>query len=300
MMNFKITLGFLCFFTFLSLHAQNYKPMLDQWNEWHLISCYNGCLTDVYFTDGDTLVGGKNYKILDGFHYISRSFLIREEVENQKVYFTTTVPGFTDEYLLYDFSLTVGDSIDMKNPISPFEHHAGYYQVDSILRKPLVDGNLYRHYYLSPTPSNTVSTNKAAWIEGMGSLSMINAPSGNPDYFSAGRIGCFFKENELFFSAIDSVYVNDCIPIILETETFSPEDDWVIYSNQSSSVVTLGRAKEVERVEIFDISGRKIAIRQKSGNDEIFMDFSSQSAGTYFIIAHSSSKKRTFRVVIQN
>lgn len=274
--------------------------MLDQWNEWHLVTCYSRCLTDVYYTDGDTLVNGKNYKILDGFHYISRSFLIREEVENQKVFFTTTIPGYTDEYLLYDFSLSVGDSIDIKNPISPFEHHAGYYKVDSIIRRPLIDGNLYRHYYLSPTPSNTVSSNQAEWIEGMGSLSMINAPGGDPDYFSAGRIGCFFKESELFFSAIDSIYVNDCIPVILETESFSPENNWIIFSNSNTSVFTLGRAGDVKEVEIFDISGRKISAIKNSGSSEIVMDLSSKSGGIYFIIASSLSAKRVFRVVVHN
>lgn len=274
--------------------------MLDQWNEWHLISCYNRCLTDIYYTDGDTLVDGKNYKILDGFHYISRSFLIREDVENQKVYLKTTVPGYTDEYLLYDFSLSVGDSIDMKNPISPFEHHAGFYQVDSIIPKPLVDGNTYRHYYLSPTLSNTTSTNKAEWIEGMGSLSMINAPSGNPDYFSAGRVGCFFKESKLFFSAIDSVYVNECEPVILETKRFSPEDEWIIYANQATSTVILERASEVKRVEVFDILGRKIFDFRNPGNRTIFMDFSTKASGTYFVLAYSSYTKRTFRVLIQN
>ena len=59
------------------LHGQDYKPLLDNTNEWHVTNCYFGCLTDVYFTDGDTLVEGNNYKVLDGFHYISRSFLLR-------------------------------------------------------------------------------------------------------------------------------------------------------------------------------------------------------------------------------
>jgi len=68
------------------VNAQNYKPLLDDTNEWNFTNCYFGCLTDIYYTDGDTLVAGNNFKILDGYHYISRDFLIREELSNQRAY----------------------------------------------------------------------------------------------------------------------------------------------------------------------------------------------------------------------
>lgn len=280
--------------------AQTYKPLLDTWNEWHLVSCYNGCLTDVYYTDGDTIVNGKNYKILDGYHYISRSFLIREEAENEKVYFTTTVPGYNDEYLLYDFSLNAGDSIDIKNPISPFPFHAGYYRIDSIIPETLVDGNSYRHYYLSPTPSNTVSTTPAEWIEGMGSLSMINAPGGFPDYYGAGKVGCFFKNAELFYSAVDTIHVESCDPVRLNTKNFSPLEDVAVFTDFSKSLVTLSNTENINEVEIFNIQGKKIKSIGNNKEKSVLIDFSSQNAGIYFLLVHSVYGKKTFRVVIGN
>ena len=45
--------------------------MLDNDAEWQLTSCYYGCNTDAYFTDGDTSYNGYNYTVLNGFHYIS-------------------------------------------------------------------------------------------------------------------------------------------------------------------------------------------------------------------------------------
>ena len=30
--------------------------MLDNINEWHFTTCFSGCLTDAYYTDGDTIV----------------------------------------------------------------------------------------------------------------------------------------------------------------------------------------------------------------------------------------------------
>ena len=52
-------------------YSQNYQQMLNAHSEWNLTSCNNGCITDVYYTDGDTSFNNYNYKILIGFHYIS-------------------------------------------------------------------------------------------------------------------------------------------------------------------------------------------------------------------------------------
>ena len=83
-------------------NSQNYTPLLNTFNEWQFTTCYTGCLTDIYYTDGDTTVNGKTYKILDGFHYISRTFLIREDVPNKKVYLLLDNPGgHAFENLLY-------------------------------------------------------------------------------------------------------------------------------------------------------------------------------------------------------
>lgn len=134
---------------FVPCIAQDYKPLLDDYNEWQVTHCYYGCLTDAYYTDGDTIVDGMNYKILDGYHFISRTFLLREELVAKTVYLKFLQASGNEEYLLYDFSLNVGDSIETKNPISPFPTNGGYYKVDSIISSPLVDGNHYRHFYLS-------------------------------------------------------------------------------------------------------------------------------------------------------
>ena len=65
-------------------YSQNYQQMLNTHSEWHLTSCNNGCITDVYYTDGDTSFNNYNYKILNGFHYISKTFWIREIYKNKK------------------------------------------------------------------------------------------------------------------------------------------------------------------------------------------------------------------------
>lgn len=279
-------------------YAQEYKPLLGDWNEWQLTTCYYGCITDGYHTNGDTIVNGKTYKVLDGFHYISRSFLLREEVENQKVFLKLDIPGYPEEYLLYDFSLQVGDSIDIKNPISPFEFDAGYYQVDSIVRRPLADGNRYRHYYLSPTPSNTISTTPAEWVEGVGSLSMINAPGGEPDLFGGGRLSCFFKNGQLFYSDIEATGLESCEPEILNIPNNKVTDKALVINNTPHSVLLI-TSSIPSKIEVFDLSGRKLESKSDLNTKRTPIDFSGKAAGIYLIVVHTiNSEKQVFRVAL--
>ncbi|MEZ4817881.1 MAG: hypothetical protein R2776_07935, partial [Flavobacteriaceae bacterium] len=127
--------------------SQEYVPLLDQVNEWHFTNCYFGCLTDIYFTDGDTIVDNKTHKILDGYHYISRTFLLREDIPAKQIFLTKVNETANEEYLLYDFSLTEGDIFAMNNPITPFPEDGGDFVLDSIRYRTLVDGNDYRHFY---------------------------------------------------------------------------------------------------------------------------------------------------------
>jgi len=191
--------------------SQDYKPLLKDYNEWKLKTCYQGdCSYDVYFTDSDTLFGGYNYKVLDGFHFISRTFLLREDVDTRKVYLTKINPNKSITYLLYDFSLALGDSFLMVNPISPINENGGFFYLDSIEYQ--IEGtDSLKYFYFSPTLTNSFSVNNAIWIEGVGSLSLINTPSGDSENLEIGRLVCFFSKNELKFQEdfLVSYCVND-------------------------------------------------------------------------------------------
>ena len=279
--------------------AQEYRPLLDNFNEWHLTTCNNGCLTDVYYTDGDTIVDGKTYKILDGYHFISRSFLLREEIDSRKVYLSFSDRDRITEFLLYDFSLNVGDSIDIKNPISPFPTDGGFYRVDSIVNKQLVDENEYRHFYLSPTPSNSTSNTPAKWIEGVGSLSLINAPGGYPDINAVGHLSCFFKNANLFYSNLDSI--SACEPLILSNDMgYDALENVTLNTLIKNGNCEIINAQNIRRVEIFDLNGRRVNVTKTTGEDRVNLDLSNFSAGIYFLVAHSSKfEKKVFKLLVK-
>ncbi|WP_339611633.1 T9SS type A sorting domain-containing protein [uncultured Planktosalinus sp.] len=285
-------------FSAVTVSSQNYTPLLNDVNEWQFTSCFFGCTTDVYFTDGDTIVNTKTYKVLDGYHYINRNLLLRENISEKKVYITILEPQFTEDLLLYDFSMEVGDTIEMLNPVTPFPNNGGYYILDSILNLPLVDGNEYRHFYFSPTPSNTISNTNAIWVEGMGSLSMINAPGGKPDINGVGKVSCFFKNAELFYSDLDSI--DACEPF-LNMDSFLRNELKIqlIYENQKNHF-TLTYAKKVSNLTLFDLSGKEIQSLSTRNQNTIHLDLSAFKPGLYILKAVTNDyKQQTFKVLLQ-
>ena len=202
---------FICIIFFLIIFqktfSQTYNEMLSNDIEWQVTSCYNGCITDIYFIDDDTIYNGYNYSILNGYHFISKTFWLRENIQNQKIYMSFLQNNIRKEVLLYDFNLQKGDSINISNPMSPFITNPGYYVVDSLVWLQLQDGLYYEVFYLSSLSLNI--NESAIWIEGIGSLSLINAPGGTPNVNGAGKLSCYFNSGNLVYSQLDSI--KNCI-----------------------------------------------------------------------------------------
>jgi len=179
--------------------------MLDSYKEWHLTVCNNGgCITDIYNINNDTIYNNISYKVLDGYHYISGGFWLREDVNNEKIFMSYEYNNQRRECLLYDFSLEEGDTFEITNPIAPFALFPGDFVVDSIITKLLLDGQNYKFYYLSSL--NSSINELPVWIQGIGSLSMINAPGGGPNINTSGQLSCFYSNGNLIYSGLDSIY----------------------------------------------------------------------------------------------
>lgn len=250
----------ICFVNSNSIYAQTYEAMLGELNEWQVTACFGGCNTSTYFTDGDTVVGGLDYKILDGYHYISRTFLLREDLQERQVFLMKINPTKTDEWLMYDFSLQVGDSIELFNPVSPYPLIAGYYELDSIVSRPLEDLQLYRHFYLSPTSSNTLSDEYPIWVESVGSLSLINGPASTPDFNGGGQLSCYFKNGESRYLNMDSI--QSCSQEhFLGLEEFSNELNFQLFPNPSSKSFVISTAeKGFKHLQISNLKGEVVSI----------------------------------------
>lgn len=262
------------------LQAQPYKPLLDDFNEWHFTTCFSGCNTSVYFTDGDTLMGGKTWKILDGYHYISRSFLLYEDVANRQVTLAKINPTKTDEFLLYDFSKNEGDTMELFNPNSPFVPHPGFFKLDSIRLRPLEDGQSYRHFYWSPTVSNTTSVAHPVWVEGAGSLSLINGAGAQADFNGAGELSCFFKNSIPYYVNLDSITA--CEPVhVLGLQALTEVADWKVYPNPLTRELQVSNQPEGQAYRIYTAQGLLLREGKVSSNGIIPVEW--LSAGHYLL-----------------
>lgn len=237
--------------------SQTYEPMLGQLNEWHVTACFGGCNTSTYYTDGDTIVGGLDYKILDGYHYSSRTFLLREDIAEKQVFLVKISPTKIDEFLMYDFSLQVGDSIELFNPVSPYPLIAGFYKLDSIVSKPLEDLQLYRHFYLSPVASNTDSNEFPIWIESVGSLSLINGPASTPDFNGGGQLSCYFKDGESRYLNMDSIQTCDQAHF-LSLDYVQEDTQFNLFPNPSINSFKIITNDHFNYVQVFNLNGENV------------------------------------------
>ncbi|WP_396150966.1 T9SS type A sorting domain-containing protein [Flavobacterium sp.] len=292
---FYIGLFLNCF----TLLGQTYIPLLDTQNEWHFTTCYEGCITDIYYTNGDTLVNNKSHKILDGYHYISRTFLLYEDIAEKKVSLTRISPNRIDEYLLYDFGLEEGDTFEMKNPITPFPEEGGLFVLDSIRNVEIWSVTTRKHFYFSPHETNQISTQNAIWVEGVGSLSIINAPGGHPDINNVGLLNCFFKNGELFYSNL-TPEVTVCEPTILSLSEDKELEIIVYYPENDKSVCYLKNTENVTKIDLLDLKGRKLVSYQNSNQNEIQFDLSSFSNGIYSLKLYSYEGEKQIKIMVSH
>lgn len=264
-----------------ALLAQDYKQMLDTENEWHFTTCFFGCNDDVYFTDGDTTWNNTDYKILDGYHYISRTFWLREDEIERHIYLSVKEPGKARaEVLLYDFSLQVGDSIDLKNPISPFPTDIGYFKIDSIIEKPIFTGENRRHFYLSPCVT-AEAVEYPVWIEGLGSLSLINAPGGTPDVNDVGKLSCFFKNGLLSYTQPDSTDI--CIAEHVVSVQEKSENLTTLYPTITADEITIRSSLFLSRIKLYALDGKCVAEFELDSDHENTISIYNQKSGIYIL-----------------
>ncbi|WP_338376012.1 T9SS type A sorting domain-containing protein [uncultured Flavobacterium sp.] len=290
----NLSLLFLIIFNYS--FSQTYTPLLDQTNQWHFTSCNFGCITDVYYTDGDTLVNGVSHKILDGFHYISRTFLLKEDVVAKKVYLTKINTNSISEYLLYDFSLNEGDTFNMVNPISPFPQNGGSFILDSIRMKPLLNNVNYKHFYFSPTATNTISSANVVWVEGMGSKSLINAPAGEVNINGAGQLSCFFKNSNLVYSQLDSI---SACNFVLKKETFN-NVEIKLFKKDFKNQFILSNSSSINKIELYSLKGDKLNLIIDKNDNSIIFSLENYPKGLYFITAFDDfNRKKTFKILVE-
>lgn len=79
--------------------------------------------------------------------------------------------------------------------------------------------------------------------------------------------------------------------------TNNETQELLIYPNPVSDYLTVRNVKNIEILNILDISGRTIFTKQLSGKENIIIDVSEFRTGTYFMVAEADNEVFTTQVV---
>lgn len=272
-----------------TIHSQAYTPMLSTYAEWHVTTCYFGCMTDKYYTTGDTVINSFHYKFLDLYHY-NRNFVIREDTNTRKIYMRLLFePVPAKEYLLYDFSLQVNDTTSIQNPGSPFPKYAGSFVVDSIKLKPLLNKS-YRHFYLHSLDTISSITKTTIWIESIGSLCLINTPGAPPQINGVGQLSCFFNNGINEYQQPDSIA--DCVTIYpMGIKEINENINYIVSQNfDTKNISIISKNNDISIIQIFDINGKLLFYKENSDSNHFDINIESFSKGLLLLKIENKKK----------
>lgn len=285
-----------------------FMPVYEQWD-------YN------YFIEGDTVLSGQTYnKIFRtgtyAYYTVSMPYMIHtltmgpymthnnsyiggiREDGMKKIYFYPESASVSSEQLLYDFNLSVGDTLPVAYNNTSFVLGENYVSsIDSVL----IGTNYHKRFNISiPTNSNYVSI-----IEGVGStfglLEMLV-----PVFESASRLNCFTRAGTLLYK--DSTAINpqvytiaNCsLPSLVGINEHLNKGEVTIFPNPSTGSINIKTSfSEKITIEIFDVLGKSVYRSERSAF-EFTIDLSTQPKGVYFLKAKSGNKiSSTNKIVLQ-
>ena len=246
---------------------------------------------DIHFTvssteslSGDTLIKGKSYMEFSG-----GNIGIREN--NQKVYAILNNTEQPDEFLLYDFSVHVGDTIHSTAIHGTLSRLPVVTRIDTIT---LRNGEKRKKIYI----------NEDIWIEGIGSLygffkpykETLTCDCGGLDLISFTRNDSLIYHNTALCSSLwFCTNPVDANPVVHEdnlnvTVSPNPVINFVkidfTYSN-----------KKCVRVEIMNFQGQIIKSELYTGGKEMTIDLSSYRAGIYFVMIRYTDATELHKII---
>jgi hypothetical protein len=252
--------------------------------------------TEFDFLDGDSVFNKKNYKKVFSYRdelHLDRFFvgLIREE--NKKTYFApyeVSLETLFEESVLYDFSLEKGDT---------FEYVTGfgdYIEITTlcILESDSVLVNNEHKKRLIIAPQSNHEWVIDTIIENVGSLHGLLYPLCYMCTGSFHELLCFTQNNELLYQnpKRSKCYYDD--PNELTSLQTIIINDYSVFPNPVGDVFSCSD-NTITRLEIFDISGKKVY----SQTYEDIVDVSSFSSGLYLLKIYNSEDKVSTCIMIK-
>lgn len=238
----------------------------------------------MHYIQGDTILDGVEYMKLytfgetsqeymgsgqdefcsENYTYHGLSYLIRSE--NRRMYIRELY-GSTEELLLYDFNLEVGDTLP-DTFTSNFNEYITISGIDSIE----VNGEYYKRFQLQNSGSQYL-------MEGIGSQSGLFAPLGS--LFDCGFFLVCYRQNETLY--YDTQAGMECaLSVSVQYPEAKPEITISPNPLHTSGTLEIGSIQGAVNVDIHDITG-KIVRQMDYTNQPITLSRNGLQSGLYFL-----------------
>ncbi|MEI8273538.1 MAG: T9SS type A sorting domain-containing protein, partial [Paludibacter sp.] len=281
--------------------------LTQKWSEVKYLTD-NSCWTNLYnnkyqyFLNGDTTLNGKSYKKVFNRYlfesspgsgkilYNTYQGAIREE--NGKIFaLLNNRYNISGEFLLYDFTVGLGDTI--KSNISKdcgcqLAHSLVVTKIDTII---LLNGEKRKKIHLDRSPD---------WIEGIGSVSSL--------FYDAfplctcleiPHLTCF-KQNDISLYNTDCPDNNCCDLLAGVSERRADLKHSTLLPNPTKDFALLQFTNQdmyCNSVEILNVLGKNVKTIQISNASEYKIDFSNYSAGIYYVLLRYKDKTESHKII---
>lgn len=271
------------------IYSQNYHPIIGEDKTWNVLSVGvnppppwdTTFFTISYKLSGDTIINSVTYKkMYSSLEEIPINWnlvcFMREDA-NRKVWLKDNF--WEDEFLMYDFSINEGDSIQVGFP------EPVYLYVDSIT-SVTVNGTLRPKYCMS---CKIMPDYRETWIEGIGSNKGIISSGSAFIVGGWSWLLCMSEGGELIYM---NPNYNSCY--LISTDIIEKNNSIIqVYPNPAKDklILNLGHDGNYEEIKLINSQGVVVLHEDLLDcHDNFFIDISKLPKGFYLYMLTTSQK----------
>ncbi len=265
----------------------------NRWTEYR-INIQNNSIVgkSQYWTAGDTIINEQTYKkIVSNPWYIGHDgYIAAIREDNEKVY---VMPGLgfgyelEEEFLLYDYTVQVGDIITSTAPYGVLSYPLTVMQIDDIT---LETGEKRKRFILDYG---------VIWIEGIGSTSgLFNDAMEHPTNYNVSYLVCFKQGDEILYRNGEWCQFNNCCDDITnDAVKFSSAAKTIMTQDNNRIIIDFSETFSGETIlRLFDATGR-IVHTNTTNQDSFELNISGYPQGVYLISIQNGSNIEYFKFV---
>lgn len=291
-------------------YAQTYIPFPDSnaiWSEYHKLSMSG---SSPYYCrniliDKDTIINSKTYhqlfySLIDTAYNTNVSVFYNGGIRETNKQFFYLPKDSINEYLLYDFSKSVGDTI--KYDYSIFAYNPIDSLVVSNIDSIMIEDGTYRKRIILANMGGLIMT-YTYWIEGIGNnMGLLFPVADLPTNGSINVLGCFKQnENIVYFNNYYSTF-NSCFPIITSNDEIETKNIFFsIYPNPINeySIIKWEKDSQFSTLEIYNMAGISVLKINVSNFFSFEINDNLNCKGIYLIkLSDNNGKSLTAKLII--